>query len=161
MIIILNGVPNAGKTSVARVIQAKIPNTVHIEVDVLRNMYEWMPIDDAIHIALENAKSIIPNFLDRGMNIVVDYPLDPYWHSYLINNLPEGITVKTFTLRPRLDVATKNRGGREISSELSQRIRYLYATNMNDPSLGVFIDNSELTANDTASIILEEMGLNV
>jgi hypothetical protein len=32
---------------------------------------------------------------------------------------------------------------------------------MNDPSLGIFIDNSELTANDTADIILEEMRLDV
>jgi Chloramphenicol phosphotransferase-like protein len=159
MLIILNGVPNAGKTSVARVIQAKIPNTVHLEVDVLRNMYEWMPIEDAIHIALENAKSIIPNFLDRGMNVVLDYPLDPYWHSYLVNNLPKGISVHTFTLRPRLDVVTKNRGDREISSELLERIKYLYATNINDPSLGVFIDNSELTANDTAVIILEQIAI--
>ncbi|WNN88304.1 hypothetical protein [Gloeocapsopsis dulcis] len=145
----------------AKVIQAKIPNTVHLEVDALRNMYAWMPIEDAIHIALENAKSIIPNFLHRGMNVVIDYPLDPYWHSYLVNDLPEGIKVQTFTLRPRLDVVTKTRGEREISSELSERIRYLYATNMNDPSLGVFIDNSELTANETAGILLEEMGLDV
>jgi chloramphenicol 3-O-phosphotransferase len=36
MLIILNGVPNAGKTSVAKVIQAKIPNTVHLAVDVHR-----------------------------------------------------------------------------------------------------------------------------
>jgi Chloramphenicol phosphotransferase-like protein len=161
MLIILNGVPNAGKTSVAKVIQAKISNTVHLEVDVLRNMYEWMPIEDAIHIALENAKSIIPNFLNRGMNLVLDYPLDPYWHSYLVNDLPEGIKVQTFTLRPRLDIVTKNRGERDISLELSERIRYLYTTNMNDPSLGIFIDNSELTANDTAGIILEKMGLDV
>lgn len=157
MLIILNGVPNAGKTSVAKVLQARMPNTVHLEVEVLRNMFEWMPIGDAVPIALENAKSILPNFLRRGMNVVFDYPLDVYWHSYLVKDLPEGVQVRTFTLCPRLEVAMRNRGAREIAPEFAERIKYLYETDMNDPSLGMFIDNSELTAIDTATVILEEL----
>ena len=161
MLIILNGVPNAGKTSVAKVLQAKIANTVHLEVDVLRNMFEWMPIEHAVPIALENARSIIPNFLSRGMNVVFDYPLDLYWHSHLTKDLPEGLKIKTFTLRPRLEVVMRNRGEREITPEFSERIRYLYGTDMNDSSLGTFLDNSDLTAKDTAIIILKELGLDV
>ena len=56
-LIILNGVPNAGKSSVAQILQKQIPNTVHLEVDALRNMFKWMPIDEAFPIALENAPS--------------------------------------------------------------------------------------------------------
>ena len=66
VIIILNGVPNAGKSTVARLLVEKLPNTAHLEIDLLR----------------------------------------------------------------------------EITSELRERIKYLYSTDMNDPSIGTFIDNS-------------------
>ena len=162
LIIFLNGVPNAGKSSVARVLQSKINNSVHLEVDLLRSMYEWMPLADAIGVATENAKSIIPNFIKRGMNVIVDYPLDPYWHRYLLEGLPQDLKVYTFTLKPQLEVVAKNRGGgREISPELSERIKFLYNTDMYDPSLGTFIDNSELSAEATAAIILKKIGLDL
>lgn len=157
MLIVLNGVPNSGKTSVAKVLQSKIPNTVHLQVDLLRNMYAWMPIEDAVPVALENTRSLLPSFFKRKMNVILDYPLDPYWHSYITNEIPKDIPIYTFTLKPKLEKVITNRGSREIDSFLVDRIKYLYETDMNSQSMGTFIDNSNLTAEETAKIVLKEL----
>ena len=101
-----------------------LPDTVHLEVDVLRHMHEWMPIETAIEVAMENAIAILPNFLKREMNVVFDYPLDLFWYDYILKGV-EGAEAKihTFTLCPNLDVVMQNRGTREISPALSERIR--------------------------------------
>jgi len=45
MIIFINGSINAGKSTVAKMLAEKIPNTALVEIDVFHEMIEWMPID--------------------------------------------------------------------------------------------------------------------
>ena len=157
-LIILNGVPNAGKSSVAQVLQREIPNTVHLEVDALRNMFKWIPIDEAFPIALENALAIMPNFFARGLNVVLDYPLYLDWYNRIVREAEShNVTIHTYTLRPALNVVSQQRGAREISPEMSDRIKKLYLTDMHDLSIGKHIDNSNLTAEQTAAIILSDL----
>ena len=155
MIIILNGVPNSGKSTVARLIVERLPDTAHLEIDLLREMVHWMPLEEAIGVAFDSAIALLPEFMKRGMIVVIDYPLDLVWWDYIRTPAEEfGVPVYTFTLCPRLEVAIQNRGIREITSELRERIKYHYSTDMNDPSIGTFIDNSDLSPKETADRVL-------
>ena len=75
MIIFLNGSINSGKSTVAKLLAKAIPNMAIVEIDVLREMIEWMPIDQAVPINLENAVAVIRNFTKHGISCIVPYPL--------------------------------------------------------------------------------------
>ena len=46
-----------------------------VEIDVLRDMIGWMTIEKAVPINLKNAVSLIKNFSEVGLNIVIPYPM--------------------------------------------------------------------------------------
>ena len=75
VIILLNGPINAGKTTVAREITALLPNTAHVEVDVLGEFVPFLSLAEAIPINLENAAAVTRNLVRRGFNVVLTYPL--------------------------------------------------------------------------------------
>lgn len=87
MIIFINGSINAGKSTVAKILAEKIGNAALVEIDVLREMIGWMPIDRAVPINLKNALSAIKNFADEGLNIIVPYPLSRKNYNYLKKGL--------------------------------------------------------------------------
>ena len=77
MIIILNGSKNSGKTTVAKILQNKIPNTAHVEVDNLRDFISWMDGElGAYSLSIENAVLITKNFVKHGLNVVFTYLLE-------------------------------------------------------------------------------------
>ncbi len=41
MIIFINGPINSGKTTVAKILSSKIPNTVNVEIDNLHEFIDW------------------------------------------------------------------------------------------------------------------------
>jgi hypothetical protein len=45
MIIFISGSINAGKSTIAKLLAKQLPNTALMEVDALREMITWMPID--------------------------------------------------------------------------------------------------------------------
>ena len=65
MIIFLNGSINSGKTTVAKILTRELPDSALVEIDAFHEMIEWMPIDQAVPINLENAVSVIKNFTKR------------------------------------------------------------------------------------------------
>ena len=81
--------------------------------------------------------AIMPNFFKRGLNVVLDYPLYLECYSRIIEEVKnEGLSIHTFTLHPSLDAVSQQRGTREISPEMSARIKKLYATDMHDVRIG-------------------------
>lgn len=158
MIIFLNGSINAGKSTVAKILAKKISNTALIEVDSLREMIDWMPIDQAISINLENAVSVIKNFTKKGFNVVVPYPLSQDNYDYVINELKD-INAKTyfFTLAPKLDKILTNRGYRELNNKERERIKHHYSIGINNPSFGIIIDNTDQNPDETVDYILTKL----
>ncbi len=159
MVIIINGSINSGKTTVAGILVEMIPNTAHVEIDSLREFIRWLPLEESIPINLENAVSVANNLLKRGFHVVVTYPLSQDEHEYLKSNL-KGVRgdIYTFTLRPKLSVTLTNRGTRELTSKEETRIREQYADGRK--SLGMIIDNSHQTPEETAKVILDHMAQN-
>ncbi len=158
MIIFINGSINAGKSTVAKILSNRIPNTSLLEIDTLREIINWMTIDQAVPINLENAVSIIKNLSKRNINVIVPYPLSKNNYDYLTNEL-ENIDTKIyfFTLAPDLDRVLTNRGDREISDSEKERIKYHYEIGINNPSFGEVINNSDQTPEGTVKYILSKL----
>jgi len=158
MIILLNGSINSGKSTVAKLLSKKLPNSAIVEIDSLRAMIEWLPIDKAVPINLENAVSVIRNFANKGLNVIVPYPLSQKNYDYVISGLG-GLNVKihAFTLAPKLDKALSNRGERELSDLERDRIKHHYDIGIANPKFGEVIDNSEQAPEETSDIIISKL----
>ena len=89
MIILLNGSINAGKSTIAKLLVQKLPNTALIEIDTFHEMIEWMPIDKAVPINLENALSVIRNFVKREISVIVPYPLSQKNYIHVVFTTPQ------------------------------------------------------------------------
>lgn len=158
MIIFLNGSMNAGKSTVAKLLVKELPNTALLEIDSLREMIDWMPLDQSIPINLENAVSVIKNFVAGGLNVVVPYPLSQKNYDYMLEKLKDlDIKIYVFTLAPKLEKVLTNRGTRELENSEKDRIKYHYDIGIHNPNFGEIIDNSELSPEDTAKIILNKI----
>lgn len=158
MIIFINGSINAGKSTVAKMLAKELENTALLEIDSLRDMIAWMPIDQAVPINLENAISVIKNFVEHGLNVIVPYPLSQKNYEYVTGNL-KGIDTQTyfFTLAPSLEKAITNRGTRELDDWERERINHHYNIGIHNPSFGEIINNSDQTPEETAKIIIDKI----
>lgn len=158
MIIFLNGSVNAGKTTIARILVKGLPKSALVEIDVFHEMIEWMPIDKAIPLNLENAASVIKNFVNRGLKVIVPYPLSRRNYDYMMDDL-KGLDTKiyVFTLDPNLERVLTNRGTRELDEWERERIQYHYNIGIHNPTFGEIIDTSVQTPNETAEYILAKV----
>jgi len=115
-------------------------------------------IDRAVSINLENAVSVIKNFVSRGINTIVPYPLSQKNYDYFISNLKGlGIEISIFTLSPSLEKALTNRGMRTLTAQEVDRIKYHYSIGIHKPSFGVIIDNTDQTPEETTGHILAKI----
>lgn len=162
MIIWINGPINAGKSTIARILARKLPKAAHIEVDDLHGFIEWMPLEEAIPICLENAVALIHNFVQKGLNVVISYPLSQEDYNYVtseLRDIPEKI--HTFTLSPSKKVALSNRGDRELDDWERSRIAYHYRIQLHKPKFGIIIDNTSQTPDQTSELILDHLSESV
>ncbi len=158
MIIFLNGPINAGKSTVAKLLAEKIPNSAIVEIDALRDMIPWMPIDQAVPINLENAAAVIRNFTKYSISCIVPYPLSEKNCAYMTRALADIETpIHYFTLAPSIETALSGRGSRKLDDAERERIKYHYSIGIHAPSFGTIIDNSNQTPEETAREILEKI----
>ena len=75
MIIFINGSINSGKSTIAKRLSEKIPNSIVLEIDVLRDFIKFVSLDKAIPINLENAVSLTKNFINHNFSVIIPYPL--------------------------------------------------------------------------------------
>ncbi|MBI4299525.1 MAG: hypothetical protein HY677_00185 [Chloroflexi bacterium] len=156
MIILLNGSINSGKSTVAKILKARIGNTAVVEIDTLSEFIDWIPLEESIPINLENAASVTKNLTKRGINVILPYPLSKKDYDFLINDFETlNQKIHVVTLSPELEVALNNRGQRELDDWERDRIKYHYEQGVNCPSFGVIIDNSRQTPQETVNQILD------
>lgn len=157
MLILINGNINAGKSTVAKILTEKIPNTANVEIDSLRHFIAWMPIEESVPLNLENAASVINNFAKRKMNVVVNYPLSKKNYEYLVSRLdiPKA-EIQVFSLNPDIQIILNERDGKK-AEYYGDRIKHLDAKQIANPDFGITIDSSKLTPEETAEIILESI----
>lgn len=158
MIIFINGSINSGKSTVTKLLVKELSNTALIEIDVLREIIEWMPLEEAIPLNLENALTLIRNFIARDLNVIVPYPLSQKNFDYFTAGLKDlDIETHVFTLAPKLEKALTNRGTRELTDWERQRIQHHYDIGIHKPTFGEIIDNTDQTPEETVKIILNKI----
>jgi adenylate kinase family enzyme len=154
MVIFINGTISSGKSTVAKLLKKKIPNTVILEIDILRNLIDWVPLEEAVPLNLENAVSIIKNFVNREINVVIPYPLSQKNYNYLIDKLKDLNTkIYTFTLNPNPNELIKGERGRKLDNWEIERIKYHTKIGLIKPSFGITIDNTNQSKEETSEIL--------
>lgn len=154
MIIFINGTINSGKTTVAKILAQKIPNTANVEIDNLRNFIPWLEISKAISINLENALSVINNFAQHGYNVIVPYPLSQENYEFFKSKLDDYAKELFFiTLAPDMNKILANTDDRKLTQWERDRIKYHYDIGIQKPSFGKIIDNTKQTPEETAEEI--------
>ena len=155
MIIFINGSINSGKSTLAKMVATAVGNCALLEIDKLHEFIEWMSIDKAVQLNLKNAISVIKNFANEGLNIVIPYPLSEKNFNYVKESLAEVKTeIYYFTLAPKLEEVLKNRGERKLDDWERSRIKHHYEIGINKPSFGVVIDNTQLTPEETLQRVI-------
>ncbi|MFA5736784.1 MAG: hypothetical protein WCX70_02565 [Candidatus Paceibacterota bacterium] len=158
MIIFINGSINSGKSTVGKLLIKELSKAALLEIDALREMIDWMPIDQAVPINLENAVSLIRNFANQEFDVVVPYPLSQKNHDYIMDQLKDvNAKIFVFTLAPKLEKALANRGTRELNNWEKARIQHHYDIGIHNPSFGEIIDNSNQTPEKTRDYILDKI----
>lgn len=158
MIVFLNGSINAGKSTVAKILAKKLPGAALLEIDAFHEMIEWMPIDKAVPINLENALSVTKNFVKREINVIVPYPLSQKNYDFMLSGLKDIKTdIHVFTLAPKIEKVLENRGTRELDEQEKERIKYHYDIGIPNPTFGEIIDNSDQTPQETTDYILSKI----
>ncbi|HET7544218.1 MAG TPA: AAA family ATPase [Polyangiaceae bacterium] len=105
-VIIVNGPPAAGKTSVTAALRLLLPGTVAISGDALR---AFAPSDVRTHLAggatYRAAGALARAYLELGaVRVIFDYLcLRPRHFSYFGEALPASVELKVFTLWPPLE----------------------------------------------------------
>jgi excinuclease UvrABC ATPase subunit len=154
IVIFISGSINSGKTTTAKLLQRELSNTAHIEVDELRAMIDWMPLEESIPVNIQNALSLTLNFLDKDISVIISYPLSRQEFEFFNKYLPQDVDRFFFTLNPGLDYVLSNRGARELTDRETERIKYHYQTGVNNPGFGITIDNSIQLPEETVSEML-------
>ena len=157
MIVFINGSINSGKSTVAKLLADKIGNCAVLEIDNLREFIEWMPIEKAIPLNLENAVSLINNFDKNDLNVVIPYPLSEKNYKYIKNNLKVNNKVHFFTLNLDLNEVLKDRGNRKLDDWERERIKHHYEIGINKPSFGKIINTTDQTPEETLEIIINSL----
>ncbi len=158
MIIFINGSINSGKSTVAKLLVKELPKTALVEIDTFHEMIEWMPIDEAIPLNLKNALTVIKNFLNRGLNVIIPYPLSQKNFDYFTVGLKDlDIETHVFTLAPKMEKTLTNRGTRELTDWERQRIQHHYDLGIHKPNFGEIIDNTDQTPEETVKLILNKL----
>lgn len=152
MLIVLNGSINAGKTTTSKMICQLLPRTAHVEVDSIRDFIAWMPLEESIPLNLAGSVAVAKVFLQHGLNVVFSYPLRT--EDYVWLNAQFDCPIYFFTLRPPMTISQSQRGARVLSEWEVSRIAYHYHTDGANPDVGIVIDNSQLTPEQTAREIL-------
>jgi hypothetical protein len=155
MIIYINGSINAGKSTVASLLARTLPNTIHIEVDSLRNFARCLTLEEAIPFCLEDTAFLTRNWAERKFNVVIDWLISEEDYCRFIHLLGDcPAPVFAFTLAPRLEIALTNRGERELTDREYNRIQFHYSRGIASPAFGTVIDNSDQTPEQTVQEIM-------
>lgn len=154
MIIFISGSVNAGKSTTSKLIAEKI-DAEWIDVDELAYSIENFNLAKDIPKAIALTIDTINILTAEGKNVVANYVLRRKDYEALRARLKDQ-NQYYFTLAPKLDIALSDRG-RGMNDWEYERIKYHYDNDIANPDFGEIIDNSDLTINETAKIIIEKI----
>ena len=166
-IYLVSGIPGAGKTSVSRLLASRFARGVHIESDLLQEMIvtggQGVAPDDEpenegrrqLRLRGRNACLLADSFFEAGFTPVVDDVVVGFRLERFVQDI-KNRPLLFVLLAPRLEVVSRRDATRsekhvfETWSFLDEVMR------TETPRIGLWIDSSELTAEETVEVILRD-----
>jgi chloramphenicol 3-O-phosphotransferase len=167
-VFVLTGPSGAGKSTVARLLAERFPRGVHLEGDVFRRSIvsgrrEMTP--DAAHEAVEQlrlryrlATDAADAYFDAGFTVVLEDviagPMLPECLALIVSR-----PLRVVVLMPRREIVAAREAARRSDGYEHWSLDALYDLFARDtPRLGLWLDTSELTPEETVRAILESTG---
>ena len=156
MIIVLRGPAAAGKTTISKLLAAKLENAVAINVDELRHWINNASISDThVRQSIEAAAYTTNYFISKGYHIIVEAVFLHQWEldSFIeiIDISEDGINV--FSLIADVEKLYE-RDQRRVSHHMNDRIFSLYEEfNNSDEKRGIVINNTEISEKEVVDLI--------
>lgn len=159
-ILILTGPPATGKNTVGELIAGRLENGGLIDVDAVRWMIRsphkapWEGEEGVRQrkIGVQNACALSRNLADHGFDtVLLDVLTD--WTTDLYRELLAGHSLKIIKLMPSFDVIWKRNNDRGMFLT-RERIESLYREQQEYRGMDAVIDNSGLSAEETADAVL-------
>ncbi len=170
-IIVVSGIMAAGKSTVARLLASRFPRGVHVEADSLQHMIvsggvavdaPGQPAGEAarqLRLRLRNMCLLGRSFYEAGFTVVLDdIIIGERWRE--LQDHLRGLPVTLVVLAPSPEVVARVRDtGRAKAPQGADWAAYLdHELRATMAGIGLWVDSSELTAEETVAAILAGLG---
>lgn len=154
-IVFICGAPNAGKSTVGKLLAEKL-HAAFVEGDDIRKIFYWKTVEQARPEIIEAIAAVVRDLAKSEQPIVVSYPLWPDDYEPLMSYL-KGVDrpMHFIALNPSLETALTNRGTRPLEAWELDWIKESYAKKVNNPSFAQTIDNTDTPPTQTVKKVLE------
>lgn len=162
-VLVISGIPGAGKSSIARIIATRLPRSVHIEAEVLQRFVvggsvwpDGEPQAEAmrqLRLRGRNVALLADSFFEAGFTPVVDDVVIGTRLAELRSDL-RSRPLLFVLLTPRLDVV-RERNRERPEKDVFEAWRHLDVVAREEtPRVGLWLDSSDQEAEESAAEIL-------
>lgn len=153
IVLCINGAINTGKTTVGRLIGARVPGACFVDGD--DHERRGASLDIVIEAGVDRLVAAIGEHAGRARVLVLAYPLREPDYARLREAAGEvGAEIRCVTLAPSMEVALSRRGERQLSKTERARVAEMYAEGYAGREFsGLVLDNSDLSVEETVEMV--------